>query len=322
MSRPLLVWILLSVIWGSTWMFIKVGLEDLPPFSFAAVRFVVAIGVLLPFVVTRRIQLPRSGHDWWLMIETGILTFSVVYGLVFWGEQYVSSGLAALLFATFPLFGLMIAHVHLPAERLTWVKVLGVAMGIGGIALVFSNELHMSGIMALWGSVAIVGASLSAAYADVLIKVRGGHLDPALLTLVQMTAGLLPLVAVGLSAEGNPLRLGWTPLAVVSTAYLAVVGTALAFVLLYWLIRHMEVTRAMLITLVTPLVAVLLGVLFLKESLTWRTAAGGLAIVAGLALTVRWGAPTPEAPAASPHRRQPVSPVSATRLDARARGDA
>jgi drug/metabolite transporter (DMT)-like permease len=271
-------------------LFIKLGLEDLEPFTFAAVRFLIAILALLPVVIARRAVLPRKKEDWVLMVGTGFLLFAVTYGLVFWGEQYISSGLAALLFGTFPLFGLVIAHFHLPTERMTLTKTLGVVLGIGGIALVFSNELAVSGRMALWGSVAIVASAAAAAYADVLIKVRGGHLDPSMLTLVQMAAGVIPLAAIGLALEGDPRDFAWTPLAVFSVLYLAVVGSALAFVLLYWLIKHMEVTKTMLITLVTPLVAVLLGVALLDESLSWRTTVGGAGIIVGLALVVWQGA--------------------------------
>ncbi|UCD24255.1 MAG: EamA family transporter [Gemmatimonadota bacterium] len=290
MTRPVLVWLLLSAIWGSTWLFIKIGLEDLPPFTFAGVRFVVAMGSLVPFLLIRKVRLPKSRTDLLLMLGTGLLTFTAAYGFVYWGEQYISSGLAALLFGTFPLFGLIIAHFYLPTERMTWTKLAGVVLGILGIGLVFSNELRVTGLSALWGSVAIVLAALSAAYADVLIKLRGGHIDPALLTMIQMAAGTIPLLAVGLITEGNPLNLTWTPLAVFSLLYLAVIGTSLGFVLLYWLIKHMEVTKTMLITLVTPLIAVMLGIVFLDEQLSWRTAIGGAAIVAGIGLVVWQGA--------------------------------
>jgi drug/metabolite transporter (DMT)-like permease len=287
--KPVVVWLILSLIWGSTWLFIKVGLEDLEPFTFAAFRFLVAILALLPVVIVRRVQLPQDAADWWLMIVSGLLTFTVTYGLVFWGEQHISSGLAALLFGTFPLFGLLIAHVNLPSERMTLTKVLGVVLGIGGIGLVFSNELSVTGTVALWGSIAIVVAAACSAYADVLIKLRGGHLDSSLLTLVQMIAGVIPLILIGTVVEGDPRDFTWTPLAVFSIFYLGVIGSALAFVLFYWLIKHMEVTKTMLLTLVTPLVAVSLGVVLLDEPLTWRTTAGGTAILAGLALTVWQG---------------------------------
>lgn len=287
MYRPAIVWLLLSLIWGSTWLFIKVGLADLPPFTFAGIRFAVAIVPLAALVAVRRPPVPLPLRDWAFMAGTGVMTFAITYGLVFWGEQYISSGLAALLFGTFPLFGLVIAHAYLPAERMTRRKVLGVLLGIGGVAIVLSNQLTAKSALALWGSAAVVVAALTSAFADVWIKQRARRFDPVLLTLVQMVAGAMPLLAIGIAIEGNPMTLSWTPIAVIALLYLAIIGSAVAFVLLYWLIQHMDVTKTMLITLVTPLVAVLLGMVVLSESLGWRTATGGAAILGGLALTLR-----------------------------------
>jgi drug/metabolite transporter (DMT)-like permease len=129
-------------------------------------------------------------------------------------------------------------------------------------------------------------ASLAGAQAGVLVKARGTHLDPAVLAGVQMAFGAVPLVLGGAALEGNPLRLAWTPAALLALAYLTVVGSVVAFLLYYWLIRHIEVTRVLLIPLVTPLVAVALGFLFLDERVGWGTAVGGGAILGGVGLAV------------------------------------
>src|ERR1700752_4332837 len=117
-----LVWLVLCVIWGSTWLFIKLGLENLPPITFAGIRFVIACVILFLLIRARGIPLPANRRDWGLLALTGVMSFTLNYGLVFWGEQYISSGLAALLQATLPAFGLVIAHLHLPSERMTWSK--------------------------------------------------------------------------------------------------------------------------------------------------------------------------------------------------------
>src|SRR5918994_2303603 len=98
-----LVWLVLCVIWGSTWLFIKLGLTDLPPLTFAGIRFVIAIAILFAIIRARHISLPKDRADWQLLVLTGLLSFSLNYGLLFWGEQYISSGLAALLQATIPV---------------------------------------------------------------------------------------------------------------------------------------------------------------------------------------------------------------------------
>jgi drug/metabolite transporter (DMT)-like permease len=281
-----LVWLLLCCIWGSTWLFIKLGLDDLPPFTFAGIRFVVASAILFAIIKARRLSLPGRRADWMLLAVTGVLSFSLNYGLLFWGEQYISSGLAALLQATIPAFGLVIAHFYLPGEQMTPAKIFGVVMGVAGVGVIFSNQLSVAGPRALAGCGALVISSACAAYANVLVKARGDKLDPAILAGGQMFFGLIPLLLIGIPLEGNPLQFHWTRMAVVALFYLALVGSVIAFLLYYWLVQHMDVTKTMLIALVTPVVAVSLGMLVLNEELDWRTFAGGAMIMSGIGLIV------------------------------------
>ena len=284
--RARLVWLLLCGIWGSTWLFIKVGLNDLPPLSFAAIRFVVASSILWVIVLLRRVPLPRRQSDWLLLAGTGVLGFTINYGLIFWGEQYISSGLAALLQSTIPAFGLLLAHLHLPAERMTPVKVIGVLFGVAGVGVIFSNQLSFAGPRAFAGCVAIVISAAGAAYSNVLIKARGGKFEPTAIAATQMSFGLIPILLIGLLVEGNPTHFRWTGIAIFSLLYLAVVGSVVAFILYYWLVQHMDVTKTMLIALVTPVTAVLVGMIVLDEKMNWRTLAGGALIISGIGLIV------------------------------------
>ena len=281
-----LVWLLLCLIWGSTWLFIKLGLKDLPPLTFAGIRFVIAALILFSLIAVRHVPLPRSRRDLLLLAVTGILSFTLNYGLVFWGEQYISSGLAALLQSTLPAFGLIIAHYYLPGERMTLPRIVGVLLGVFGVGVVFSNQLQVAGPRALLGSAALVLSAFCAAYANVLVKTYALNLQPSVLAAGQMLFGLVPLLLLGIPLEGNPLKFHWTPIAVLSLFYLAIVGTVIAFLLYYWLMHNMDVTKTMLIALVTPVVAVILGMLILKEELHWRTLLGGAMIICGIGLIV------------------------------------
>ena len=281
-----LVWLVLCLIWGSTWLFIKLGLEDLPPFTFAGIRFVIASTILFCLVGVRRLSLPHKRSDWVLLASTGVLAFCINYGLLFWGEQYISSGLAALLQATIPVFGLVIAHFYLPGERMTLPRVIGIAMGVTGVAVIFSNQLSVAGPRALAASAALVLGSASAAYSNVLVKARGKHLDPAIIAAGQMLFGLIPLLLIGIPLEGNPFHFHWTGMAIAALFYLAIVGSVIAFLLYYWLVQNMDVTNTMLIALVTPVVAVTLGMLVLNEELNWRTLVGGAMIMSGISFVV------------------------------------
>jgi drug/metabolite transporter (DMT)-like permease len=279
---PMMVFILLCGIWGSTWIFIKMGLRDLPPISFAGIRFVIAVFLLAPLIIARRPQLPRTWSDWKLLMLTGVLAFTLNYGLLFWGEQHTSSGLAALLQATIPLFGMLFAHYYLPSERVTLRKLAGSLIGLAGVGLIFANQMSVEWPLGFEGSLSIVFGALCVAYSNVLVKARARHFDPSILAAGQMFFGLIPLLAIGFAREGSPLTFHWTPLALFSLLYLALVGSSLAFFLYYWLVRHMDVTKTMLIALVTPLIAVVIGMVAAGESLSWRIALGGVGILAGI----------------------------------------
>jgi drug/metabolite transporter (DMT)-like permease len=281
-----LVWLILCGIWGSTWLFIKLGLADLPPFTFAAIRFVIALAIIFTWIRIRGIALPRSRADWGLLAITGILSFGLNYGAVFWAEQYISSGLAALLQATTPAFGLVFAHFHLPGERLSWARLGGGILGVFGVGVVFSNQLAVGGRQGLAGCAALIVGSIAVAYSNVLVKAYGRNLNPAVLAAGQMLFGLLLLAATGFALEGNPLHFRWTAMALVTLLYLAIVGSVIAFLLYYWLVLNMDVTKSMLIALVTPVVAVLLGMIVLDEEIGWRTLAGGAMIMLGISLIV------------------------------------
>jgi drug/metabolite transporter (DMT)-like permease len=280
------VWLILCGIWGSTWLFIKLGLEDLPPFTFAGIRFLLASLILVALVTARGARWPRSSNEWGLIAAVGLLQFTLNYGLVFWGEQHISSGLAAVLQSTFPAFGLVIAHFYLPQERMTMGRVLGVLLGVFGVAVIFSDQLTIAGSMALLGSVALVLSALFGSYGNVLVKAYAGKVDPQVLAAGQMIFGFVPLLAIGIATEGNPLRFRWTTMAVVSLVYLVVVGSVVAFALYYWLLRNMDVTNTMLIALVTPVVAVILGMIVLHEKFNWRLLAGGACIISSIGMIV------------------------------------
>ena len=286
MQTIILAWLLLCGIWGSTWLFIKLGLQDLPPMTFAGIRFLVASLILGSIIAIRRIDFPRNRRDWQLMAVVGLLGVALNYGLLFWGEQHISSGLAAVLHASIPLSGMIIAHYHLPAERVTAPKIGGVLLGISGLVLIFFNQIQMQTSLAVLATAGILLGAIAAAYTSVLAKARGQNIAPLAFAAGQMVCGFPPLLVIGIATEGNPLNYSWTPLALGSLLYLAVIGSCLAFFLFYWLVKKIEVTKTMLIMLVTPLIAVTLGVVFNGEEFNWRLIAGGVCIISGVGVVL------------------------------------
>lgn len=282
----ILVWSVLCLIWGTTWLFIKIGLEDLPPLSFASLRFIIAVAVVGTIIWLKKIPIPKTGSEWRLLAVTGVLQFSINYSLVFWGELYISSGLAAVLQAMIPVFGLVLAWFYLPEEKINWFKFVALFLGITGVAVIFLDQLQINDVMAFAGSVGIVIGAYAAAHASILTKARGGSIHPASLVFGQMVCGILPIILMALVREGSPFGHVYSWTAIISILYLSVFGTILTFWLYYWLLSKIESTKAMTIALVTPLIAVVCGSLFLGEELPPGTILGGALILGSVGLIV------------------------------------
>ncbi len=285
-SLKVLVWLILALIWSTTWIFIKIGLDDLPPIAFAYSRFILAIAILFVVIKIQNIPLPKTSAEWRLIALTGVLQFSINYSFVFWSEQYITSGLAAVLQATISVFGLVLAWIFLPDERITPQKIVAVLIGVVGVAIIFNDQLRVESWMAFAGCVAIVIGAYAAAQASILIKARATNIHPASLVFCQMICGLPAIIIYSLLREGNPLTFNWSWKAVVCVLYLSVLGTVTAFWLYYWLLSRIESTKAMMISLVTPLLAVIIGNVVLGETLPPLTFFGGLLIIASIGLIV------------------------------------
>jgi len=281
----------LCVIWSSTWLAIKIGLRDLPPVSFVALRFVIAVVVLLAISIGRVRLLPARRRDFFLLAYTGVLMFAVNYALLFWAELHVSSGLSAVLQATIPIFGMVFAHFILPDEPLRGQRVAGSLLALGGVAVICSRLLDFGGLLAFWGGVAIVFGAAGAAFSNVLLKAREIRLAPAMIAAWQMIFGLVPLLITGIIVDGNPLRFHWTKSAVFCLFYLAIPGSAVAFLLLYWLLPRMTVTNLQTISLITPPGAVMFGWLLGGETFSSWALAGGALVLAGVWMIFRRAQP-------------------------------
>jgi drug/metabolite transporter (DMT)-like permease len=278
-----LAWLTLCVVWSSTWLAIKVGLRDLPPISFVAIRFLIAIIVLLAVSIGRTRLLPLRRNDYLILALTGILMFAVNYTLLFWAELHVSSGLAAVLQATIPIFGMFFAHWMLPDEPLRLQRLAGALIALGGVTVICGRLLGFNGPLAFWGGVGVVIGGASAAFANVVVKARSIQIAPAMLAAWQMIFGIAPLLVLGFAVDGNPARFHWTATATFCLLYLAIVGSALTFLLLYWLMPRLTVAQLQSISLITPPGAVMLGWLLGGETFPVSSLFG-----AGLVLTGVW----------------------------------
>jgi drug/metabolite transporter (DMT)-like permease len=280
-------WLILCVVWSSTWLAIKVGLYDLPPLSFVAIRFAVAIIALLAVSVGRERLRPTRRSDFAVLAFTGILMFAINYALLFWGELHVSSGLAAVIQASIPIFGMVFAHWMLPDEPLRWQRLAGALIAIFGVAVICARLLSFNGWLAFLGGLGITIGAASAAFSNVWLKARKIALAPSMLAAWQMIFGTIPLLALAFIVDGNPVYLHWSGRAIFCLLYLALIGSAFTFVLLYWLMPRMTVTKLQTISLITPPGAIALGWALGGERLSAWSLLGACFVLAGVWLIFR-----------------------------------
>jgi drug/metabolite transporter (DMT)-like permease len=279
--------VLLCVIWGSTWLVIKVGYGGLGPFNVAGIRFAIAAVVLTIVVPLVGARWPRGRVEWTLVAFVGVLLFLGDYGLIYWAEQYIDSGLTAILFGTFPLLTMAFAHVYVPGERMTRRKLTGgIAASLGVVAL-FGDRVHIDASNA-WPMAAIIGAAACAAAANVATKRHGGAIHSAALNASTMSLGAVLLLATSwVAGDGVKLPSDATSWAAVS--YLSLVGSVVAFLIYFQLLKTWKATTVSFFGVFTPAIALLLGAAVLHERLTVWSLVGSVLILVGVsaALTDR-----------------------------------
>jgi drug/metabolite transporter (DMT)-like permease len=292
-GRVLAVYCFLCAIWGSTWLVIKIGLQYLPPLRFAGFRMALACLLLAPFAFRRGVRRPSARQTAFIALA-GFLQIGVAYALIFVAQQWIESGLSALLFATFPLWVGLFAHFSLPNEPLTVRTLAAAALGLAGVALIEGPTVlrafgaEPGGLIR--GGALVFGSAIVAAVANIIVKKHLGRVEPVRNVWAQTLVGSAFLLAMAALLErGAPAR--WTPQAFGALAYLTVFGTALTFVGLFWLIKRVPVSIIGTIPLVDTLIAVVLGAIVLGEKLPARTLAGGALILTGVFLTARGSRP-------------------------------
>lgn len=282
-----LVFLVLTLVWGTTWAAIRVALVGIPPLTGVAVRFSLAGTLLLVLAWRRGVALGRSSRERWLWLVTAATTFAGSYGLVYWAEQWVPSGLAALLFATYPLWVALGARWLGLESGGGALRLAGLLLGFAGVAVLFSEDLEgLAGPGVRRAAAIFLLSPIFSAIGSLAVKRWGKGISAISLGAVPMllTGVAMALVAATLES-GRALSLAWAPWA--ATLYLALFGSALTFTLYFWLLARRSVVGVGLIAYTVPMVAVLVGHLALDEPFTPRLALGALLVLGGVALALR-----------------------------------
>lgn len=299
-SRDWIQFALLSIAWGASFLFIKIALADLSPLMVGWLRLVIASLTLWIIALLARLRPRFSRRAWLTLAAMGFFNNSLAFVLIPWGEQYIDSGLAAILNSTVPLFTIVLAHFFLFDERLSARRLGGLVLGFAGVVLLMAPPIIASGgdwltAKSVQGSLAVILASACYAIATVIGRrfLRGE--PPVLTAATQLSFGmlwLLPLVLLtnSLGSLATMSLPTWG-----SMLWLGVVGSGFAYLLYFSLLRNVGATQVVVVTYVLPLIGVTLGVLILGEQLTWTMLAGLALILGGLMVVngVPWRRPAP-----------------------------
>lgn len=276
---------LLSVIWGGSFLFIGIAVRELPPLIIVAMRVLLAALALQIVLRVMGLRLPRERQAWAAFFGMGILNNVIPFSLIVWGQGHIASGLASILNATTPLFTVIVAHYFTNDERLTGARLGGVTVGFIGVAVMIGSAAFTSFNTHVLAQLAVLGAALSYAFSGVFgRRFKTLRIAPLTAATGQVTASSCILLPVSLIVDRPwilPLPSTATVLAVLA---LALVSTAVAYLIFFRLLARAGATNVGLVTFLIPVSAILFGVLILGETLEWRHMAGMALIAAGLML--------------------------------------
>ena len=265
--------LLLALAWGTSFLFIKIALTGLQPATLVALRLTIGALTLMAIVRWQKLAVPRSGVVWWHLFVVGALGVAFPFVLISWAEQRIDSGLTSVLNSTVPLFSILLAGVWLKQETVTSGKFAGLILGFLGVVLLFSRELQ-GGWANAAAPFAVTIAGLCYAISTTYARHYLHHLNPILIAAGQVTTACLLAWMIALVMDDmNSQQFTWATLGAVT--WLGVLGSALAYILFYFVLHHWGPTRSALVTYVIPLIAVTIGAIFLREMVDWRLIVGG-----------------------------------------------
>ncbi len=272
----------LALAWGSSFLWIKLAVQEVGPLTLVGYRLSFGIVGLLALIAFKRPALPRRARDWVGLAFLGIINTAIPFTLISWGEQSIDSAVASILNGTVPFFTLLIAHLALSDERMTLQRWLGLLAGFGGVVLLLSRDLSWGQFRAdLLGQLAILGAAVSYAIGIVHARRNLGGIAPLTQALVSVGVADAFIWTAALNAESGNL-VPAQPLTWLALGWLGLLGTGLAYALYYYLVQSIGPSRTSMVTYVMPVIGVALGVAFLGEPLSWQLGAGAALILSGV----------------------------------------
>lgn len=284
-SREWGAFIFLGVIaWGTSFLWIKVGLRELHPLTVVMYRMV--SGAIAAWIIVGLFRVPwtMTRKQIFTLLPLGIFYTAIPISLITWAETHIDSGLAGLLNGSVPLFTMLFAHFALPDDRFTIPKISGLLAGFAGIILLVSRDFTAAGLAgSLWGQLAVVLATLLYGICNVIIRLKLKGLHPVHMAAVNLSSAAATLIILALIFE-SPIAIPQLPMTWLACCWMGVIGLSLAYVANFYLLNHWGATRSATVTYLIPVSAVSLGVIFLGERPGWQLFVGGALVIGGIAL--------------------------------------
>jgi drug/metabolite transporter (DMT)-like permease len=275
------VYVLICLIWGTTWFAIKLGLDSFPPFFSAGLRFMVASAAYTLIVLVKKYPLPMDAHSVKLYLFIGLCSYVIPFGIIYWSEQYIASGLASVIFAIYPFSVAIWSKLFLKDEEIPPNKIIGMVIGFTGIVVLFSDALHFDMNMQFYGMLGAILNALIQSFVIVIVKKHGQKLHPVTVNFFPMLIGGIGLLILSLFVE-NVHALRFTPSGIGTILFLGIFGSVITFTSYYWLLRKINILLLSVISFITPVVAIYTGRFFLNETLTRNQLLGSIIALAGV----------------------------------------
>jgi drug/metabolite transporter (DMT)-like permease len=281
-AKDWVAFIVLGLVWGSSFLWIKIGLEELGPFTLVAFRLAFGLLGLAVVVLAQRPPAPRSLKLWGGLLLIGITNTALPFVLITWGELYIDSAVAAILNSTVPLFSMLIAHFFLQDERMNFSRLVGLGLGFVGVFLLVGRGISGEGLTdSILGQLAVLAAAVCYAGSGVFTRKNLRQVSPVFQAFMTvLTAELVIWMLVPLAE--SPVVIPSTPLTWVAVAWLGLLGSCVAYLLYFYLIQSAGATRAAMVTYTFPVVGITLGVVFLGEEFSLQLLLGAALVIAGV----------------------------------------
>jgi drug/metabolite transporter (DMT)-like permease len=276
-----MIFILLGAIWSSSFMWIKIAVQEISPTMLVAFRalFGLLFGVVV--ILIQRVAWPRTFKAWFPLLLLGITNVAIPFFLISWGEKFIDSAVASVLDATVPLFTILIAHYLLQDDKITMPKLVGLLIGFAGVVVLMSKDLLNASTNSLLGQAAVILASIFYAVNSVYIRKTTEDIPGIVRSAGPLISASSVMWLATLLFE-RPVTMPQLEITWVALLWLGVFGSGLAFAMAYYLIHEIGPTRTTMVTYLFPLGGVILGVTFLNEPLTWQLITGAVFIVLSL----------------------------------------